>query len=163
MTPAATGRKDSDDPSWVVFTRTFRSPVEDVWTAVTEPAALSRWIGTWEGDPAGGQVYFTMTAEGEEAAPEPCRIEECRPPTLLRLSLGEPLWTLRLELSESDGVTTLHFAQRLTDPELAASVGPGWDYYLDRLAAVVGGDDVAAVDWDAYYPGLSDHYRRLLG
>jgi uncharacterized protein YndB with AHSA1/START domain len=162
MTPVATGRKDPGDPSWVVFTRTFRAPVEQVWTAVTEPAALSRWIGTWKGDPASGQVYFIMTAEGDDVAPEHCRIEECRPPTLLRLTLGEPAWTVRLELSESDGVTTLDFAQRLTDPDVAASVGPGWDYYLDRLVAAVDGDEVAAVDFDGYYPGLSDHYRALL-
>jgi uncharacterized protein YndB with AHSA1/START domain len=162
MSPVATGRKDHEDPGWVVFTRTFRAPVEDVWTAVTDPDALSRWIGTWTGDPAEGQVSFTMTAEGDDVAPEPCLVEECRPPVLLRLRLGNDAWTVRLELSEADGVTTLDFAQRLTDPGLGASVGPGWDYYLDRLVAAAAGDDVAAVDFDTYYPALSEHYRDLL-
>ena len=162
MTPTATGRKAADDPSWVVFTRTFRRPVAEVWSAVTEPEALGRWIGTWQGDPTTGQVEFAMTAEGADVAPEPCRIDECRPPTLLQVTLGESAWTLRLVLSEADGVTTLEFAQRLTDPELGASVGPGWDYYLDRLVAAAGGGDVAAVDWDAYYPALSGHYSELL-
>ena len=162
MNPRATGRKDVADPSWVVFTRTFRRPVEEVWSAVTDPDALSRWIGTWQGDPASGEVEFAMTAEGDDVTPERCRIDECRPPTLLQVTLGGPAWTLRLVLSEADGVTTLDFAQRLTDPELGASVGPGWDYYLDRLVAAVAGEDIGAVAWDGYYPALSDHYARLL-
>ena len=89
MTLQATGRKDERDPSWVVFSRTFRAPVEDVWAAVTEPDRLERWIGTWEGDPASGQVQFTMTAEGEGAQPAVNQIEECRPPYLLPVSVTE--------------------------------------------------------------------------
>lgn len=165
MTLQATGRKDERDPSWVVFSRTFRAPVEDVWAAVTEPDRLERWIGTWEGDPASGQVLFTMTAEGEGAQPAVNQIEECRPPYLLQVSFtegGQP-WVLRLELREADGVTTLDFAQRITDPELGASYGPGWEYYLDRLVAAQRGEDVESVRWDDYFPSMSDHYRSLLG
>jgi uncharacterized protein YndB with AHSA1/START domain len=164
MTLEATGRKDSRDPSWVVFSRTFRAPVEDVWAAVTEPDRLERWIGTWGGDPASGQVLFTMTAEGEGTQPVVNVIEECRPPYLLQVSFteeGQP-WVLRLELREADGVTTLDFAQRITDPELGASYGPGWEYYLDRLVVAQEGGDAATVQWDDYFPGMSDHYRSLL-
>lgn len=164
MTLQATGRKDERDPSWVVFTRTFRAPVEDVWAAVTEPDRLERWIGTWAGDPASGQVLFTMTAEGEGAQPVVNEIEECRPPYLLQVSFteeGQP-WVLRLELLEADGVTTLDFAQRITDPELGASYGPGWEYYLDRLVTTQAGGDAGTVQWDDYFPAMSDHYRSLL-
>lgn len=164
MTLQATGRKDERDPSWVVFTRTFRAPVEDVWAAVTEPDRLERWIGTWEGDPASGQVLFTMTAEGEGAQPVVNKIDECRPPYLLQVSFTEEdqPWVLRLELRESDGVTTLDFAQRISDPELGASYGPGWEYYLDRLVTAQAGGDAEAVRWDDYFPSMSDHYRSLL-
>ena len=164
MTLQATGRKDTRDPSWVVFTRTFRAPATDVWAAVTEPDRLERWIGTWEGDPAGGEVLFTMTAEGEGAQPVETRIEECRAPYLLQVSFteGDQPWVLRLEIHESDGVTTLDFAQRISDPELGASYGPGWEYYLDRLVAAQAGADAATVRWDDYFPAMSDHYRSLL-
>ncbi|HEU4513766.1 MAG TPA: SRPBCC family protein [Nocardioidaceae bacterium] len=164
MTLQATGRKDERDPSWVVFTRTFRAPVDDVWASITEPERLERWIGTWEGDPASGQVLFTMTAEGEGAQPVVNEIDECRPPYLLQVSFteeGQP-WVLRLELRESDGVTTLDFAQRITDPELGASVGPGWEYYLDRLVTAQAGGDAGTVQWGDYFPAMSDHYRSLL-
>lgn len=164
--PTATGRRDDRDGEWVVFTRTFDASMDVVWAAVTEPERLERWIGTWTGDPRSGTVTFTMTAEGEDVPPEPYDIEECEPPRRLRLSTTDDdgtTWRLRMELSEADGVTTLDFAQQLTDPELAAHVGPGWDYYLDRLVAAVDGADPARIDFEAYYPNLSDHYRALLG
>ena len=42
-----------------------RRPIESVWAAVTEPERLARWIGTWTGDPASGQVDFRMLFEGQ--------------------------------------------------------------------------------------------------
>lgn len=161
--PRATGRTDRD--GWLVFTRTFAAPIEDVWAAVTEPDRLARWIGTWTGDPDSGSVAFTMTAEGDDAPVETYRIEACHPPHLLLVTTIDEdggTWRLRLALSEADGTTSLDFAQHLTDPGLAAHVGPGWDYYLDRLVAAESGGDVASVEFGDYYPALSDHYRALL-
>ena len=40
----------------------------------------------------------------------------------------------------------------MPDPAIAESVGPGWDYYLDRLVAAETGGDLADVDCDDYYP-----------
>jgi uncharacterized protein YndB with AHSA1/START domain len=166
--PVASGyRENRGGLEWVVLTRTFRAPIVGVWAAVTEPERLARWIGTWEGDPADGQVEFRMLFEGDGAAPEPVTIDECAPPRLLALTNTMPTedgsrltWQLRLDLSEADGTTTLVFAQSLPDLELAASMGPGWDYYLDRLVAAESGDDVDAVRFEDYYPALAGHYRR---
>jgi len=46
---------------------------------------------------------------------------------------------------------------------LAESVGPGWDYYLDRLVAAETGGDLTAIDFDDYYPAFAAHYRAELG
>jgi len=164
MTIQPTGRRESrDGTDYVVYTREFKAPIEDVWAAVTEPARLERWIGTWSGDPASGQVDFRMTAESEDAAAETCRIDACDPPRRLATRSQVPgqdvVWTLELDLAEEGGVTTLTFAQAMDDPEIASSVGPGWDYYLDRLVAAETGGEVASVDFDDYYPQQSDHYR----
>jgi hypothetical protein len=67
-------------------------------------------------------------------------------------------WRHELDLAEADGVTVLTFGQRV-DGIPVDSVGPGWDYYLDRLVAVHAGRDPAGVVWDDYYPSLADHYR----
>jgi uncharacterized protein YndB with AHSA1/START domain len=163
MTLIATGRLG--EPGWVVFTRTFTAPVEDVWAAVTEPDRLERWIGTWTGNPAAGSVRFRMTAEGDDVPEQLFAIDECRPPYSLEVTSTDAdgsSWRLRLVLSRDGQVTTLRFGQHLTDPDLASSVGPGWDYYLDRLVAAEAGNDLSAVDFDDYYPALSEHYRSLL-
>lgn len=72
--------------------------------------------------------------------------------------------TARASLTESDrlarwyatwtgdarvgGTVTLSF--------VAEEVGPGWEYYLDRLAAALAGE--AMPDWDDYWPGLAAAY-----
>ncbi|WP_182526553.1 SRPBCC family protein [Nocardioides dongkuii] len=162
MTRTPTGRIDHDDGvRTLVLTRTFAAPIEDVWAAVTEPGRLARWIGTYDGDPASGRVSFRMTAE-DGAPAEEMEIVECVPPHTLRVvsHVGEDRWSLELALAEADGVTTLTFAQPGIDPVQAESVGPGWEYYLDRLGAAETGGEVAAIDFDRdYYPAMQEHYR----
>ena len=158
-------REERDGRPTLVLERTFLAPASDVWAALTEPDRLVRWIGTWSGDPASGAVMFRMTAEGEDVAAEAVTIHECDPPRRLELTIAnsdEPSgqWHLELDLSEAAGVTTLTFAQRLHDPALAKDVGPGWEYYLDRLVAAQAGDDVAAVAWPDYET-MSTHYEPL--
>lgn len=162
MTRTPTGRIEHEGGRpRLVITRTFAAPIEDVWAAVTEPGRLERWIGTFTGDPASGVVAFRMTAEGEDATADDLEIRECDPPRTLRVSThGEYAWSLDLELVEADGVTTLAFSQPGIDPAQAGSVGPGWEYYLDRLVAAETGGDVAEIDFDRdYYPAMEEHYR----
>lgn len=169
--PTATGRKEQHDGrTYVAFTRTFRAPIDDVWAAVTESDRLGRWIGTWEGDPASGTVLFQMRFEGDEVPAERFTIDVCEPPYRLEITTQSPAdgedpetWHLRISLAEEGGVTTLHFAQDVPDPELATGVGPGWDYYLDRMLVAEAGDDPATLDFDDYHPRLADHYREEFG
>ncbi|MCY4727069.1 SRPBCC family protein [Nocardioides sp. STR2] len=175
MNASMTGhREERDGRILLVIERRLRAPVDDVWAACTEPSRMERWIGTWSGDPASGSVSFRMTAEGDDVPAEEMDVLACEPPHRFAVRSREPqpfsedgsgdtaLWEMELELTEADGVTSLRFVQVLapgaTGIEMAASVGPGWDYYLDRLVAAVVGTDVAAVDWEDYAAG-SSHYR----
>jgi len=161
MSVKPTGRISREGDRLVLtITREFRAPIEDVWASVTEPERLARWIGTFTGDPTSGRVAFLMTAEGA-TEPEDMEIRECDPPRVLRVTshVGEEHWHLDLVLDEQDGVTTLTFAQPAIDPVAAESVGPGWEYYLDRLVAAESGGDPGSIDFDDYYPSQSGHYR----
>lgn len=161
--PAATGTLGvGPHGSELRLLRRFEVPLETVWAAMTDSAQLVKWIGRWEGDPTSGKVTFSMTAEGQGAPPEDCEILQCSPPQSLTVQtgVGPALWHLRFELGHHDGVTTLLFAQRIGDEPLG-SIGPGWEYYLDRLGAVLAGEDPAQVEWDEYYPALSEHYEQL--
>jgi uncharacterized protein YndB with AHSA1/START domain len=145
----------------LTLTREFRAPIEDVWASVTESERLARWIGTFTGDPASGRVAFVMTSEGA-TEPEDMEIRECDPPRVLRVTthFGDEHWHLDVVLEEEGGVTTLTFSQPGIDPGAAESVGPGWEYYLDRLVAVETGGDVGAIDFERdYYPAMAEHYR----
>lgn len=73
------------------------------------------------------------------------------------------VWDLGLDLTETGGITTLEFTQVIHDPTILESVGPGWEYYLDRLVTAETGGDPATIDFDRdYHPALSAHYRGLL-
>jgi uncharacterized protein YndB with AHSA1/START domain len=167
--PTATGRKEERvDGTYVVLTRMFRAPIEDVWVAITEPDRLARWIGRWTGDPAQGSVRFEMLFEGEDVESEEYEINVCDAPNRLELTSHmaydehtPATWHLKLDLAEADGVTTLTFAQSMDDPAMAENVGPGWEYYLDRLVVAETGGDPAAIDFGDYYPALSEYYRTL--
>lgn len=159
--------ENRDGATHLVWRRDFDADIWNVWASITEPARLERWIGTWTGDPTTGHVYFQMTAEGADAPSQPHAILSCAPPTRLAVQVDMPdelggAWRLELTLAEADGVTTLTFAQPMTDPALAASVGPGWEYYLDRLVAAETGADVASVVWDDYYPAQAEAYTDLV-
>jgi hypothetical protein len=98
-----------------------------------------------------------MTAE-ESAEPEDVRIIDCEPPRLLRMVLaqGPDGWHVDLTLDESDGVTTLRFTQRVGDDLDVSDVGPGWEYYLDRLVAARA--DAPMPEWGEDYLGQAEHY-----
>ena len=168
MTPSTTGRRETrDGHDSVVLDRTFRAPIGSVWAAVTESDRLGRWIGTWTGDPATGSVLFRMNAEGDDAGAETFTIDECEPPRRVSLTsqvVGEQtVWHFVLELTEDPAVR----GPRRSHSPVHAGRGdgdgrrPGWEYYLDRLVAAETGGDVAAIDFDDYYPAQSDHYRAL--
>ncbi len=160
--PHPTGRRElRHDTSYLVLTRQFRAPVADVWAAITESDRLGRWIGTWEGDPASGSVDFRMTFEGEGSYVGRYDIDVCEPPhrLVLRSFYGGFEWVLELDLTETDSVTTLTFAQVMDDPDEAENVGPGWEFYLDRLVAAETGGEVDSIVFEDYYPAQSDYYR----
>ncbi|MFI7483751.1 SRPBCC domain-containing protein [Kocuria sp. M1R5S2] len=163
MTARPTGHLESG--AHLVLTRTFRTSVHDLWAAVTETERLARWIGTWTGDPSSGRVEFLMTAENSDR-PEPVIIRRCIPPHRLGVTLGTTAdsWRVDLDLDDDDGTSLLRLTHRYPDPAELESVGPGWEYYLDRLVAAETGGDPDAVDFARdYHPAMSGYYRELAG
>ncbi|HYN94941.1 MAG TPA: SRPBCC family protein [Pilimelia sp.] len=155
MSPTPTGRLFGKD---LVLIRTFRAPVVDVWASLTDPGRTARWFGPWEGDAAPGRTIKVQMAHEEGKPWMDMTIEACEPPRRLAVSAVDEngSWHLDLELAESAGVTELRFTQHLTDTEILGEVGPGWEYYLDALAAAH--DDRPAPDFDDYYPAMKDHF-----
>ncbi len=164
-----TGRPETrDGVDHLVLTRTFEAGVEDVWAAVTEPDRLARWFGTWSGDPASGQVLVRWLFDG--VGEEAYVIETCEPPRHLRVHnvSDDPgqVWVLDLRLREEGGSTVLDLAQVMNDALPVSDVGPGWEWYLDRLEQSVRTGAVSDLVWkdgDEGYGRLGPAYAQAFG
>lgn len=178
MAPTPTGtREQRSGEDVLVLTRRIRASVAEVWATITESDRSALWIGTWTGEPASGTVQFTMGFEGDAAEPEVFTIDSCRTPVHLAVTSAMPydaeadeenptVWHVAFDLSDAtDGgdvdETIMRFSQTVPDPSWAENIGPGWEYYMDRLAAAAVGADALAIDFDDYYPAQSVFYQEL--
>jgi uncharacterized protein YndB with AHSA1/START domain len=142
-----------DDGVRLEFVRTYPDPISRVWDAVTDPAELGVWYGTWRGDPASGTVELASIEGGGEF--KPVQIVECDRPRRVAVVLPTPYgpWPISITLSESGGTTTATFVHQLTEPDDPTSIGPGWHFYLDRLGATLTGATLPEFeDWPSYEP-----------
>jgi uncharacterized protein YndB with AHSA1/START domain len=164
MTVQPTGRReDRDGTDVLVLDRTLQLPPRELWAAVTEPERLARWIATWSGDPASGSVAVRMTAEGDDVSESTYEVLACEPPRRLAVRSVNPwgVWELELVVSAAGAGSTLSFAQVVHDAAALGDIGPGWEYYLDRLVAAETGGDPDAIDFADYHPVLVEHYAAL--
>ncbi|PAY23389.1 transcriptional regulator [Dietzia natronolimnaea] len=155
----------------VVFSRRLPRSRAEAWAAVTDPTRTARWIGPWSGDPASGTVQLTMTAEEGDPV-DGVEVVTCDAPGFLVVRTGPGGWllTVRIEGDDDEGSgkgsneAVISLEQDIADAESAASIGPGWDYYLDRLVEAEAGRDPDALRFEPdYYPGLAEYYRNLVG
>jgi uncharacterized protein YndB with AHSA1/START domain len=137
----------------------YATDLEDLWSALTEPERLSRWIADVEGDLSLGGMFnarFTSSWEG------PGRVDVCEPPhrLLLTLSPGQHDETvIEALLSAEDGGTRLVVEERGLPIAALASHGAGWQAHLEDLTALVSGRDRA--DWRSRWSELTPSYREL--
>jgi uncharacterized protein YndB with AHSA1/START domain len=131
----------------VSLRRSYNSPIEDVWDAVTNPERMQRWFLPISGDlRVGGSFQLEGNAGGD--------ILKCEPPRLLQLTFGGPTSLVELRLSPAGDSETILELEHTVPIEMAGSgagalyVGPGWDgafmalgFFLD---GVVIDDPVAA-------------------
>ncbi|WP_165958722.1 SRPBCC domain-containing protein [Actinomadura sp. KC345] len=125
-----------------VVRRHYRTPIEDVWRACTEPGRVSRWLAGPEGDlREGGTYVLPGHAHGG--------ILRCHAPRTLTLSWiyeDYPADELELRLSPADGGGTILEVEHTTVDEPAAlaesltQVGVGWENGTDHLEEYLRGD-----------------------
>ncbi|MEU0688635.1 SRPBCC family protein [Streptomyces uncialis] len=163
MTPQPTGRLfRSADGDELILTRTFRAPVEDVWASVTDPERTVRWFGPWEGHGAPGRTVRVRLVFEEGEPWSEVRIDTCEPPRRLVVTTQDDYGSWRLEIrltGTDDGHTRLALVHHLTGTEGLGEVGPGWEYYLDRLVTSRDGGDPP--EFGAYYPAQKAYFEGL--
>lgn len=145
----------------LVLTRTFPAPIDDVWASLTEPERTARWFGPWEGTAAPGRTVKVQMAFEEQQPWGDLHIDACDPPHRLAVSMTDEAgaWRMELLLSEADGTTQLRLVHHLDTEDGLGEVGPGWEYYLDLLAAARDGSPEPR--FDDYYPAMKPYFERL--
>jgi len=157
MSPNPTGHVRGKQ---LIITRSFRAPIEDVWTSVTDPASTARWIGAWEGEAGPGKTVRLQLLQEKEQPWTDVTIEICEPPRrLVVMTMYEAGGTrLELTLSQTGATTELRFVHHMSDPKLAGDFGPGWEFYLDFLVAARAG--AANPVFDDYYPAQKEYFLK---
>jgi uncharacterized protein YndB with AHSA1/START domain len=140
----------------------FDANVDDVWSALTDPARLASWIGEVEGDlRLGGEYRFHFFASGSEGTG---RVEACEPPRrlLLTMAIGEPEEdVIEVTLSADGDQTVLVWEERGMPPDLLYAYGAGIQIHVEDLAAHLAGRE--RCDASARWKQLEPAYRDLAG
>lgn len=145
----------------LVLQRELVASPEEVWEWVTSSDKLEQWIGRWSGEGAVGNVVeLTMTAEAS-AEPERVTIIDCDPPKRLQVEMTSEAgtWQLQVDVRPRGEEVVLELNQLIEQGDDVTAVGPGWEYYLDRLIAIRSG--LAPAPFDDYYPALVGYYSEL--
>ena len=134
----------------------FDTDIDDLWSALTDPRRLARWIGEVEGDlRLGGEFrarFFTSGWEGTG------RVEACEPPQrllLLTKDAGEPdEQVIEATLTADGDQTILVIEERGMPLDQLAAYGAGVQVHVEDLAAHLAGHERRDMEarWDELLP-----------
>jgi uncharacterized protein YndB with AHSA1/START domain len=135
----------------------FDTTVEDLWSALTEPDRLARWLAEVSGDLRVGGHFHARFTSGWEG---PGRVDVCeRPHRLLAvLSPGRADETvIEARLAAEPDRTRLVVEERGLPLDEAAAQGAGWQAHVEDLAAHLAGRE--ADRWFDRWNVLTPQYR----
>jgi uncharacterized protein YndB with AHSA1/START domain len=135
----------------------YDTDIGDLWSAVTEPRRLARWIAEVEGDlRVGGMVQarFTSTWEG------PGRIDVCEPPTHVVLTMEPAADETVIEawLTSEGEQTRLVIEERGLPVDVLYKHGAGWQAHIEDLGRYLAGGQS---NWKARWMELVEAYQSL--
>jgi len=136
----------------------YDTAIDDLWSALTDPQRLARWIAEVDGDLRVGRVFHASFTSGWEG---PGRVDVCEPPRRLLVTMApgrDDQTVIEAELVAEGNQTCLVVEERgLPLTELAAH-GAGWQAHVEDLAAHLAGQERA--DWRTRWTELTPSYRR---
>lgn len=142
----------------------FDTPIADVWSALTDPEHLSRWLGEIEGDlRPGGEFRARFFATGWEGT---VGVQICEPPQRLLVvttSTGEPDCVIEATLGTDGSQTILCIEDRGLPLDQVAAYGAGDQVIVEDLAAYLAGRERcdARLRWQELHPAYQDRAAGL--
>ena len=140
----------------------FDTDIDDLWSALTDPARLARWYGDVEGDLHVGGVYTArLFATGWEGTG---RVAECDPPRRFKVVSKDPdepnEETTEVSLTADGDATILVMEQRGMPLDLVAGYGAGNQIHVEDLADHIAGRE-RRTDVKDRFEALMPAYRAL--
>jgi uncharacterized protein YndB with AHSA1/START domain len=151
--------RSADGKGVVAMQDRFDTNIDDLWSVLTDPHRLARWIGEVEGDLVpGGEFHFRFFASGSEGTG---RIEECEPSRrlLLTMALGQPDEdVMEVTLTADADQTILVWEERGMPLDQLAAYGAGVQIHVEDLTAYLAGQGRvdAKARWDELIPAYQD-------
>ncbi len=142
----------------------FDTDVDDLWSALTEPRRLARWLGEVEGDlRQGGEFHARYFASGWEGT---CRVAVCEPPQrllILTTSPDEPDGVVEVTLTADGDQTLLVIEDRGVPLEQIAAYAAGDQVHVEDLASYLAGGDRcdARARWQELHPAYQEQAATL--
>jgi len=136
----------------------YDTDLADLWSAITEPDRLARWVATVEGDlRLGGMIEarFTSTWEG------PGRIDVCDPPNHLVLTMEpgtDDEAVIEAVLTAEGERTRLVVEERGLPLDVLHGHGAGWQAHVEDLGRYLAGDEST---WKARWQELAPAYKSM--
>ena len=137
----------------------FDTDIDDLWSALTDPGRLARWLGEVEGDLRLGGEFRARFFDGWEGTG---RVEACEPPRrllLLTKGLDEPYeLVIEATLAADGDQTILVIEERGMPLDLLAAYGAGIQVHVEDLAAHLAGRERCDADarWAELLPAYQD-------
>jgi uncharacterized protein YndB with AHSA1/START domain len=141
----------------------FQTGVDDVWSAITDPGRLARWIAQVDGDLRLGGTFQASFTSGWEG---PGRVDVCEPPRRLLVTMSPGLdeqTVIEVELVPDGDVTRLVMEERGLPLDEGAVHGAGCQAHVEDLAAHLAGRPRAEwrTRWTELIPVYREQERRL--
>jgi uncharacterized protein YndB with AHSA1/START domain len=138
----------------------FDTDIDDLWSAITEPRRLARWIGEVEGDlRIGGEFRAHFFSSGWEGTG---RVEACQPPQRLLLLTRQPgqldEHSIEITLTADGDQTILVWEERGMPLDHLAGYGAGIQVHVEDLGAYLAGRERcdAEARWNELIPTYQD-------
>jgi uncharacterized protein YndB with AHSA1/START domain len=154
----------------------YDTDIEDLWSALTDPRRLARWLGEVEGDlRPGGEFRLHLVLA---SPPSPLdgwdgtgRVEACEPPRRLLVTTRETheSWqkgrgaqpfddAIEATLTADGDQTILVVEERGMPLDLIAAYGAGMQVHIEDLASHVAGRERCDADarWGELHPAYED-------
>ena len=136
----------------------FDTDIDDLWSALTEPGRLARWLGDFEGDLRLGGEFRARFFDGWQGTG---RVDVCEPPrhllVMTRHASHVDEHATEVTLTADGDHTILILEERGMPVSLLADYGAGIQIHVEDLAAHIAGQE--RCDLEARWQELKPSYE----